>query len=237
MTTASDWDIFWGVAPGAMAIVPQGTTAFGAQGDLWHGLVVTYGEPAAEQPTRTLYTTLLMFLVLAITVFLPMRRRRRTRADNKTEVEDTPPGTTGNSEHDKILDDVEGHIATLRRLDKAGQGKMEEPVREILKAAEQIAAQLRKHPADISKMRQFSDYTLPTTIKLLQNYDELGRQPIKGKSIVAVMENIEGMSGTIVSAFHRQLDALFQDKVLDIEMELSVMKDMLRQADDITDTT
>jgi len=183
-------------------------------------------EPAAEQPTSPPYTTLLMLLILAIAVFLPLYRRTRR---------DTPPATTGNQEHDKTLEAIEGYISILRGLDKAGQGKLEEPVREILQTTQQIAVQLRKHPAGISKVHQFSDYTLPTTIKLLQNYDELRRQPIKGKSIMAVMENIEGMGDTIVSAFHRQLDALFQDKVLDIEMELGVMKDMLRQADDITD--
>jgi putative transposon-encoded protein len=34
---------FTGVKPGAMAIVPHGVTAYGAVGDLWNGLVVTWG--------------------------------------------------------------------------------------------------------------------------------------------------------------------------------------------------
>ena len=47
---------------------------------------------------------------------------------------------------------------------------------------------------------------------------------------------LKRMADTIIGAFRRQLDALFQDKVMDVEMELDVMKEMLRQADDITDT-
>ncbi|MCL2547533.1 MAG: 5-bromo-4-chloroindolyl phosphate hydrolysis family protein, partial [Oscillospiraceae bacterium] len=183
-------------------------------------------ELPPEQPVRPSYTMLLMLLILAIAVFLPLYRRKRR---------DTPTATAGNPEHDKTIDSIEGYISTLRELDKAGQGKLEEPVREILKTTEQIAAQLKKHPANISKVHQFSDYTLPTTIKLLQNYDEFSRQPIQSKGILEAMGKIEGMSDTIVSAFRRQLDALFHNKVMDVEMELDVMREMLRQADDITD--
>ena len=183
--------------------------------------------PDPAQPARSPHTTLLILFVLAIVVFIPLYHRKRR---------DTPAASTENSEHEQTLNNIEGYISTLRELDKTGQGKMEKPVREIISTTEQIAAQLRKHPNNISKMRKFCDYTLPTTVKLLQNYDEFNRQSVQSKGVAKAMENIEGMSDTIVIAFRMQLDALFQDKVMDVEMELDVMRDMLRQADDITDT-
>ncbi|MCL2880982.1 MAG: 5-bromo-4-chloroindolyl phosphate hydrolysis family protein [Treponema sp.] len=199
------------------------------------------GKPASidtldeAYPKPALSAYILVIALVAVIVFfltyivIGARRKRRVRDDN-TEV-----AATGNPALDEILNGISEHISNLHKLDKAGQGKLQWAVRDIIITTEQIVQQLRKHSAGISQIRQFLNYTLPTTVNLLQSYDEFSRQPIQGRNIITAMEKIEGMMETIVNAFHRQLDALFWDKALDVVMELEVMKNMLRQAGDITD--
>jgi len=121
----------------------------------------------------------------------------------------------------------------LRRLEKSIGGKLSGQIQDILNTTERIIEQVKKHPEKSRDMRQFFNYTLPTTIGLLQNYDELRAQPVQGKNIAAALEKIEGMMCTIVDAFHRQLDALFADKALNISVELEVMGQMLKSGADM----
>ncbi len=138
-----------------------------------------------------------------------------------------PPDPTGNTALDELLAGVAPLMDDLRRLDRDISGKLDGPVQQILFTTEQIITQLRSNPASAGEMRQFFSYTLPTTISLLKNYDELSRQPSKGKNITDAMRKIENTIGSIVSAFHRQFDALFRDKALNIAVELEVMEGML----------
>ncbi len=138
---------------------------------------------------------------------------------------------TGNAALDELLKGVQEHLANLRRLDRSIDGKLDAPVREILSITQQIVEQLRKSPQSIGQMRQFFNYTLPTTVELLEHYEELSRQPVKGKNITDAMAQVEGKIGFVVDAFRRQLDALFQDKALNIAVELQVMESLLRSDD------
>ncbi len=56
------------------------------------------------------------------------------------------------------------------------------------------------------------NYYLPVTLKLLTSYYKMSRQGIEGGNISTTMFHIEGMMHTIVIAFEKQLDALFQDE-------------------------
>jgi len=146
------------------------------------------------------------------------------------------PVQTGNESLDQMLSGVHIHMETLRTLEKTIGGKLDEPVRDILRTSEQIIEQVKKNPGKTGEMRQFFNYTLPTTIGLLENYQELRAQPVQGGNIAAALAKIEGMTCTMVEAFHRQLDALFADKALDIAVELEVMNQMLRGSGDIKGT-
>lgn len=52
------------------------------------------------------------------------------------------------------------------------------------------------------------NYYLPTTLKLLNSYDKLSRQRVKGENIQKTMFEIEGMMETIAGAFEKQLDSV-----------------------------
>lgn len=71
------------------------------------------------------------------------------------------------------------------------------------------------------------NYYLPTTLKLLNTYDRMGAQGVSGGNIGATMERVENIMGTIVTAFEKQLDALFGAEALDISTDITVLENMM----------
>lgn len=92
-----------------------------------------------------------------------------------------------------------------------------------------IIEQIRKDPSSAPNLRRLMVYYLPTTMKLLQAYVELDRQPAAGENILSTRQEIREALGTINIAFEKLLDSLFQDMAWDISSDISVMKTMMAQ--------
>ena len=86
-----------------------------------------------------------------------------------------------------------------------------------------------QHPEKQAQIRKFMIYYLPTTLKLLNSYDRMDATGISGENIDSSKERIETMMATIVSSFHKQLDALFRDEAIDIASDITVMENLLAQ--------
>ena len=177
---------------------------------------------------------LALALVVSLVAFFQMSWSSPSRAVILEVVAPIPePVQTGNQALDEMLGAVGGHMQTLHRLERSINAPVDEQVRDLIRTTEQIFEQVKKHPEKTRDIRQFLNYTLPTTLNLLQSYEELCAQPVEGQNITAAKKKIEGMMCTIAGAFHRQLDALFADKALNIEVELEVMAQMLKNNDGI----
>ena len=85
----------------------------------------------------------------------------------------------------------------------------------------------RKYPAKAGQLRNFLNYYLPTTLKILRAYAQLEEQGIEGENISAAKARIEGMMDKVVEGFEKQLDKLFQNDVLDISSDVAVLEKML----------
>ena len=92
-----------------------------------------------------------------------------------------------------------------------------------------IFDQVMANPAKRPAVRRFMDYYLPTTIKLLNQYDRMDQLGTGGENITAAKERVRSVLGTVSGAFDRQLDALFQDEYMDMSAEITVLEQMLRQ--------
>ena len=73
------------------------------------------------------------------------------------------------------------------------------------------------------------EYYLPTTIKLLEAYEELDAQPVQGENIISSKQEIEKTLDTLNTAFEKLLDDLFQDTAWDLSSDISVLNTMLAQ--------
>ena len=73
------------------------------------------------------------------------------------------------------------------------------------------------------------EYYLPTTVKLLDAYQQLESQPIQGENIRNSRKEIEQTLDTLNVAFEKLLDSLFEDVAWDVSSDISVLHTMLAQ--------
>lgn len=85
----------------------------------------------------------------------------------------------------------------------------------------------RQNPAKAGQLRQFLNYYLPTTLKILKAYAQMDAQGVQGSNISAAKARIEGMMDKVVEGFEKQLDQLFQTEAMDITADVAVLERML----------
>lgn len=86
-----------------------------------------------------------------------------------------------------------------------------------------------EHTEKKGQIRRFMNYYLPTTIKLLNEYDRMENLGVSGSNIDASKRKIEEMLNTVCAAFDKQLDALFANVVMDITADVTVLQNMMKQ--------
>ena len=119
-------------------------------------------------------------------------------------------------------------IADIRRLnDEIPDERMSAQIDLIERLTAQIFDCVRKNPKKLSQIRQFLNYYLPTTIKLMEQYVTLQNQSLKTENITEGMQKIEDLLDKVIVAFQRQLDALFESDVVDITADIRVMEQMM----------
>ena len=128
--------------------------------------------------------------------------------------------STGNADLDKMLKDGRLAIAEMKRLD--------ESIEDAAVSADIVRLQqVSEKPAKLPQIRRFMDYYLPTTLKLLNAYDRASSAGISGENVDATKAKVSGMMKTIVTAFEKQLDALYGTEALDISTDITVLENMM----------
>lgn len=130
----------------------------------------------------------------------------------------------------EVIAEGNAYIEQIRKSNDAIPGveisnkmyHLENVIRRIFKRVEQ-------HPELIDDLHKFMDYYLPTTVKLLQAYEELDRQDVEGDNIKTAKKEIENTLDTINQAFENLLDSFFRDTAWDVSTDISVLKTMLAQ--------
>lgn len=152
--------------------------------------------------------------------------------------EEPKPSRTGNPEVDKIIDEGNEYLRKLRAANDAIPDEaLSECIDRMERASADIFAYIADHPGKAPQIRKFMNYYLPTTLKLLDSYERLSRQSVKGENITSTMFNIAGMMHTVADAFEKQLDSLFTDEAMDISADITVFESMLQQEGFVEDKT
>lgn len=140
------------------------------------------------------------------------------------------PETTGDPTLDALIQEKDRAISEMRRLNDAIEDDViSQQIDQLEDATGKIFDYVIQHPEKQGQIRKFMIYYLPTTLKLLNAYDRMDATGISGENIDSSMEKIETMMATIVSSFHKQLDALFRDEAMDIASDITVMENLLAQ--------
>ena len=94
---------------------------------------------------------------------------------------------------------------------------------------DRIFDRVEQNPDSVNDMRRMMDYYLPTTMKLLEAYEELVALPVQGENTMSSIKEIEDTIDTLNIAFEKLLDSLFQDTAWDVSSDISVLHTMLAQ--------
>ena len=130
----------------------------------------------------------------------------------------------------EVLDKGNAYVKEIRRCNDEIPGeeisakidRMEAIVRKIFERAE-------AHPEVIPDMKKLMDYYLPMTVKLLNAYADMDRQPVQGETIRKSKQEIDATLDTLNAAFEKLLDELFQDAAIDVSSDISVLNTLLAQ--------
>ena len=130
----------------------------------------------------------------------------------------------------EVLDRGNAYLREIRRCNDEIPGeeisakisRMESIVQRIFERAE-------AHPEIIPDLKKLMDYYLPMTIKLLNAYADMDRQPIQGETIQASKKEIDATLDTLNLAFEKLLDSVFQDTAMDVSSDISVLQTLLAQ--------
>ena len=136
--------------------------------------------------------------------------------------------STGNAELDAVLEQGQAAVRRISELnDEIPDLKLSAQLKQLEILTQRIFDYVRQHPEDLRQIRQFLNYYLPTTIKLLEQYVVLQNQGLRTGNIDEGMTKIETMLEKIITAFQQQLDSLFENDVVDITAEIKVMEKMM----------
>ncbi len=101
-------------------------------------------------------------------------------------------------------------------------------IRDICKVGVDIFDYLKKNPNRINKVKQFTNYYLDATKKIIEQYVELFGRPNRTPEIEQAIQKVEGMLDLIRQTFDHQMENLLEDKLLDINTELTVLKNTMK---------
>lgn len=160
---------------------------------------------------------------LTMAVFMFHKRKVKSSKIKKIEFKETP------------IEEVNEEQAELKKLSRQLEDlaysfrgtKIYNQVLQISETTNKIEEFVRKYPHKLRNLNKFSDYYLPTTIKLLENYKQLSGK--RGENIDEATRKIETLLLTLEKAYAAQLDSLFEDKAMDIDAEIKVLTGIMEK--------
>lgn len=148
---------------------------------------------------------------------------------SKKEQEAMEAARKAESEAEETLDEYEKILKELREInDRIPGEEFSAKINRLEDLTSKIFKLVQEQPEKQKKLRKFINYYLPTSMKLLHNYEQLDAQGIEGKNISEAKQQIEETMDTMISAFEKQLDNLFSAESMDISADIAAMQNLMR---------
>ena len=130
----------------------------------------------------------------------------------------------------KVIEEGDRYIEEIRRSNDAIPGvEISNKIYHLENVILRIFQRVEQHPELIQDLHKFMDYYLPTTMKLLNAYEELDKQGLEGENIKTAKREIENTLDTTNVAFENLLDSFYKETAWDVSADISVLKTMLAQ--------
>lgn len=151
------------------------------------------------------------------------------------------PSSAPDPKVQEVLDRGNAYLREIRRCNDEIPGEeISAKISRMEAIVQRIFERAKAHPEIIPDLKKLMDYYLPMTIKLLNAYADMDRQPIQGDTIRASKQEIDTTLDTLNLAFEKLLDSVFQDTAIDVSSDISVLHTLLAQegltGDDFSNT-
>lgn len=151
--------------------------------------------------------------------------------ENKEKQDDSISHETNVPVEKSIVEEGRTYLAKIHEAnEKIEDENMTEKLNTMEDIVRRIFDRVDKEPSSSDELRRMMKYYLPTTVKLLNAYIEIGGQPSYGDNNVAKSKKeIEGTLDMINEAFGNIFDNMYEDTAWDISSDISTMKTMMKQ--------
>ena len=116
----------------------------------------------------------------------------------------------------------------LDSIPKLENDELKKTLNEINDTVNKIIKTIEKNPERESKIKNFFDYYLPVTVKLVDRYDEIEKQKISSSDTKKFNENTLKTLNEINDVFKKFLNNLYQSDMIDTNVEIKVLNSMLK---------
>lgn len=135
-----------------------------------------------------------------------------------------------NEEVQKVIAEGNEYIRKIRACNDAITGEeISRKISHMEMLIRKIFERVAQEPDSLEDIQKLMEYYLPTTVKLLEAYQQLDSQPVQGENIKSSKKEIEQTLDTLNTAFEKLLDSLFEDVAWDVSSDISVLHTMLAQ--------
>lgn len=155
---------------------------------------------------------------------------REAAVQTEEKEEEAQKNQTLPPEVQKIIAQGDAFIQKIHECNEAIPGEeISAKISRMEMLVDRIFDRVESNPETVPDIRKLMEYYLPTTVKLLEAYEQMDKQPIGGENIQTAKKEIEATLDTLNLAFEKLLDDLFQDTAWDVASDISVLNTMLAQ--------
>jgi hypothetical protein len=175
------------------------------------------------------FSAFLVAFLLGLAAFIIARRFLKSTFDKGGKDEEpgvkTPEGEKAQKVYDegiKVLTRIRNKTRMVRNNDAARK------IQDICKVGIEIFDDIKKNPSDLRKIKTFINYYLDSTEKIINQYVELSDRTDVTPEVRESLEKVEGLLDEIKKTFDKQLASLLEDDLLDLNVELEVLKKTMK---------
>lgn len=156
--------------------------------------------------------------------------RERKEREQKRAEQEARDAAKLSPEVREVIEAGEEYIRRIHACNDAIPGEeISAKISRMEMLVDRIFDRVEEEPETVSDLHRMMNYYLPTTVKLLEAYEDLDAEPVQGENIRNSKREIEKTLDTLNTAFEKLLDSMYQDTAWDVSSDISVLRTMLAQ--------
>lgn len=108
------------------------------------------------------------------------------------------------------------------------KNEIAQKIQDICKVGMEIFDYIKKNPKDVKKAKQFINYYLDSTEKIVSRYIDLSNMKNISPEVEKSLIEVEEILNSIEDTFKKQMDSMLDDDLLDLDTEIKVLKNTMK---------